>query len=134
MIKVNEYLVRSLLGPLGGTVDKDDQVSLQLSNVDNNNELQVKQVINDIILPFYFSSSNQYKINTKNSLGYFLTTNSMDFGYHFDSYLIAFDHPENPRSFFLWIWEVLFPHEDYHIQNANDYIEIEDIDEPYNYL
>jgi hypothetical protein len=134
MITVNEYMVRSLLGPLGGTSDRDDSECFQLSNVDGNSELQVKEIIKKYILPFYFSASEKYKMATKQSLSYFLTTNKMDYGYHYDSYLIAFDHPTDPRDFFLWVWETLFLEEEYHIENISAYCEVEDINEPYNYL
>jgi hypothetical protein len=85
MIKVNEYMAGNLLGSLGGSVDKDDADSLYLLTVDGNDELQVKKVIKDYILPSFLSHSKEYQVVAKNSLAYFLTTNRMDFGYHFDS-------------------------------------------------
>jgi len=67
-------------------------------------------------------------------LVYFLTTNRIDYGYIYNSSLIAFDHTTDARAFFLWMWEVLFPNEDYHIDDVKKYSEIQDVNEENSYL
>lgn len=131
---VNKFMVKSLLDPLGGSADMDDNDSMKLLSVDGDNEEQVKRVISDHILPYFNLKSNEYKASAKRSLNYFLHTKSADFGYLYDSCLIAFDHPQNPIQFFVWLWEVLFPLESLHLTESFDVEEISDPSEPNSYL
>jgi len=133
MQTVNKYMIGDLLNPLGGSADIDEKI-FEYQNVDSNNEIEIKKIISGNIKPHYEKQSEAYKLSAKLSLSYFLTTNRIDYGYVYDSCLIAFDHPTDARVFFLWIWEVLFPGEDYHIENVKNYSEIEDVNEANNYL
>lgn len=132
MLTVNVYMVRDLLCPLGGSADDDVKI-LQYENTDGNNEAEIKNIITKIIKPYFDKQTEIYKASSKRSLSYFLTTNRMDFGDIFDSCLIAFDHPTDARDFFLWIWEILFPDESYHLDEIKKYTEIEDINECNSY-
>lgn len=129
---VNEYMVRDLLCPLSGTADKDIQIQMY-NNIDSNNENQIKNIITETIKPFYEKQNEEYKASAKRSLSYFLTTNRINYGYIFDSCLIAFDHPIDARDFFVWIWEILFSHESYYLPDIKNYIEIDDINEGNKY-
>jgi hypothetical protein len=133
MQTVNQYMVGDLLNPLGGSADIDEKI-YQYQNVDSNDEEQIKKIILENIKPHFENQSELYKSSAKRSLSYFLTTNRIDFGYIYDNCLIAFDHPKDSRLFFLWVWEVLFPFEDYNIEDVKKYSEIEDINEANNYL
>lgn len=134
MPTVNMFILENLIAPLGGTADMDDEKATALREVDGNNESDVKNVLYQEIKPYYDSRSNDHKISIKRSLSYYLTTDKVDFGRMYDSVLIAFGHPTNPKDFFIWIWEILFPKEKYNLDNLNQYIEIEDINEANNYL
>lgn len=132
MQTVNEYMIRDLLCPLGGSADIDEKI-YQYQNVDGNSENEIKKIISETIKPFYERQTEGYRVSSKRSLSYFLTTNRMDYGYIYDSCLIAFDHPTNPRDFFVWVWEILFPNENYHVTDIKNYSEIEDINEGNSY-
>jgi hypothetical protein len=130
MQTVNWYMLNDLLSPIGGTADINEEV-YKYQNFDSNSEMNVKEIISQEIQPHYDSRTKDYKESVKRSLSYFLTTNRINYGSLYDSCLIAFDHPIDARNFFLWIWEVLFPNEDYHIKDITNYQEIEDVNEPY---
>jgi hypothetical protein len=132
MQTVNEYMVRDLLTPLGGSGDLDEQIHLY-RNIDNNNETEIKKIISNTIKPYFKKQTEEYQASAKRSLSYFLTTNRLDYGYVYDSCLIAFDHPDDARDFFLWIWEVLFPIENHTMTDIKKYTEIDDINEGNNY-
>lgn len=134
MTKVNEWILRSLLDPLGGTADIDDDKSDQLQQIGNNNKAEVKEIIIKHIKPFFESKSDEFKKKAKDSLSFFLTTDQTDFGYLFDSCLIAFDHPNNPKDFFIWIWEILFPNESFKIDNTENFLIENDLNEANKYL
>lgn len=133
MQSVNQSMIRDLLNPLGGSADIDEKI-FEYQNVDNNSEIEIKKIISENIKPYYEKQSDRYKSSAKLSLSYFLTTNRIDYGYVYDSCLIAFDHPTDARAFFLWVWEVLFDGEDYRITNVKNYSEIEDVNEANSYL
>lgn len=132
MKTVNLYMLNDILTPLGGGADIDEQI-FQYQNFNGNDKMSVKNIIAREIKPYYKKASQEYKTSFKRSLSYFLTTNAIDFGRLYDSCLIAFDHPANPRDLFVWIWEVLFPDTDYILENIHEYEEVEDVNEPYNF-
>lgn len=133
MLTVNQSMFESFLDAIGGTADFDDDRTEMLSKIDGNNEKVVKSIILSEIKPYYESRNDAYKASAKRSLSYFLTTNTINFGRIYDSCLIAFDHPTDPKLFFLWVWEILFPNESYVIEDIEQYIEIDDINEPNSY-
>ena len=45
------------------------------------------------------------------------------FTIEFNGSLSPFDITDDPRQFWVWVWEVYYPNEDYHITNLNDYKE-----------
>src|SRR6478736_7830419 len=101
MQTVNEYMIRDLLTPLGGSADIDEKI-YQYKNIDSNNETEIKKIILKTIKPYYENQTEGYKGSSKRSLAYFLTTNRINYGYIYDSCLIAFDHPTDSRAFFIW--------------------------------
>lgn len=132
MQTVNWHMLNDLMNPLGGTGDIDEKI-YQYRNFDNNNEIGVKKIIMQEIKPYYEKAPDAYKTSLKRSLSYFLTTDRIDFGRLYDSCLIAFNHPTNPKDFFVWIWQELFIGEDYYMEIPNNNIEIDDPQEPYQY-
>lgn len=126
---VNEVLVEYFLHPLSGGADSDSQYELY-KNVDVNDENQIKKIISETIKPEFDSKPLEFKEIAKRTLSYYLTTDKIEFGGVYDSNLIAFDHPDNPKNFFIWIWEVLFGNESYRMEDWQNYIEVNDYDEP----
>ena len=45
-----------------------------------------------------------------------------------------FDHPNDPRDFFLWIWEEWFPDENYSLDDLHSYEVVSDLDESTSHL
>jgi len=129
MDTVNKYMLSDLLNPLGGTADSDEKI-IQFKDFNSNDEEAVKKIIIDEIKPHYDHMNDGYKTSVKRSLSYFLTTNRVDFGHVYDDCLIVFDHPADARDFFLWVWQVIFPGENYHLENAESFVEINDYREP----
>jgi hypothetical protein len=134
MTKVNSYMVSSLLSPIGGSADVDDDESAELSRVNGNNEFEVKRIIESYIATYFRTCSASYQKSAKQSLSYFLTTDNIDYEYIYYGCLISMDMPSDPRLLFQWIWEVLFPDEIYQIDNIDQYVVVDDISEPNSYL
>ncbi|MGZ6437134.1 MAG: hypothetical protein ACXVDP_10335 [Bacteroidia bacterium] len=105
---MNINYLSSILVPITGSADIDKEYLLY-GNLDGNDEIQMK---NEIIIPKlyqqFYESPQAYKEAVKLALSFYLTKRNIDFGLVFDSCLIAFEHPDNPIDFFIWIWEVFF--------------------------
>jgi hypothetical protein len=125
-------MIRDILAPLGGTGD-DDLDMMRYKNIDSENEYDIKEIIRERIKPYFEERPENYRSSLRKSLSFFLTTNKIDYKYVFDSCLIAFDHPSEPRKFFLWIWEVLFPDQDYRVSDIYNYMIVDDSSEPNQY-
>ena len=125
-------MLNDLLGPLGGTADLDDAV-FRYRDINSDDEQVIKEIISESIKPYFDARSKGYQDSVKLNLSYYLSTKKIDFGRLYDSCLIAFDHSSKPVNFFIWIWEVLFPNEDYYVIDDGSYIEVEDINEPRSY-
>ena len=70
---VNPHLVESLLMPLAGEADSDDQIIL-FASIGVNNEFEMKEVIRKYLLPDFKQASKTYQDQVKLSLTYFLIT------------------------------------------------------------
>lgn len=119
---VNSFLIGHILGPIGGTADYD-QGWEKFKDVVGEDEAAVKEIIRVEIIPYYLNQSENYKMQLKDTLAYYLTTDLLDFENEFDGCLIAFDSPSNPKTFFVWLWEVLFPEENYLLAKLENYTE-----------
>jgi hypothetical protein len=125
----NRFLIGYILGPIGGTADYD-QGWEKYKNVNGNDEETIKKILQQEILPYYESRSNKFKEQFKWTLSFYLTTGTIDFEDEFDACLIAFDPPDDPKLFFIWLWELLFPDEGYMVENLDDYKEEYSIQPP----
>lgn len=108
MNKINLQFLHSILGPLTGTGDDDEAIE-KYRGFDSDDEYLVKDVIKKTIKEKFDGMSDGYKKAVKDALAYSLLSPKFDFEDVFDSNLIAFHSPTEPKDFFLWIWEVLFP-------------------------
>jgi hypothetical protein len=125
---VNPYLLHTLLEPITGLADDDDAV-IRYSGIDPNDELEVKRVIRDLIVPHSQSLSEAASERIKLSYQYYLSQPESDFGRVYDSNLCPFDAPDDPRLFFVWIWEECFPGEAYSLENLNEFTVVSDVSE-----
>lgn len=119
MKTVNPNFLSDLLAPLCGSADNDEECTFY-STIDPNNEEEIKMIIKEKLRPYYFEKSIRYRSLAKFSLSYYLTTNLFDFGNIFDTYLIAFEPPNSPKLFFIWLWEVLFNNSNYKMKDINN--------------
>jgi len=100
-------LIDALLSPLCGLADDDDSI-IQYDALDINSESDVKQVLMNVLLPHYQQMELEKQTASKCALAYALLSPQFPFRRTFDSCLIPFDHPEDPKLFFIWLWDVLF--------------------------
>ncbi|RXP46197.1 hypothetical protein EC396_14400 [Lutibacter sp. HS1-25] len=106
--------------------DLDDCIKV-FSNLEVNNESEVKKVIRYRILLNYLIMPKAFKEIFRNSLIYYLNVdNQDDFISIYESANPAFELPENPKDFFIWLWEEIYCNEDYLTIDLINYIEIND--------
>lgn len=97
---------------------------------DPNDEAKVKQFIREFTVEAFESQSDLEKKTIKIDLAYYLTKSenqaAEDCPYwirQFDGALVPFDITDDPRQFWVWVWEVYFPDEDYHLNDLALYEE-----------
>lgn len=133
MNSVNRYFLDDVLGPLTGLADSPEDVHLY-SNINSDDELEIKRLFTKIIKPDFNSKIDKVKIEIKKALSFYLTTNKVDFKKVFNSNLLPISQPSNTRLFFVWLWEVLFVNEKYDNIDINSFYEKNDLTEPWKIL
>lgn len=122
-------MVVAALAPLTGSADSDEMYET-FKNVNSNDEEEVKSIIKDYFIPFFDQHySDEGMIKIKNTLRFFLSTDTIDWTREYDSCLMAFDPPNNSKLFFIWLWEVMFPNESYQSGPYDDYCIVTDFDD-----
>ena len=129
MNKVNPYFLHTLLEPLTGLADDDDAV-LRYRGLDPNSDQQVRAIIRETIVPHAKSLSAKATDKVRLAYKYYLSKVDSKFDRVFYSNLLPFDAPDDPRRFFLWVWEECFPIEDYLMESLDEYVENADVNEP----
>lgn len=129
MKNVNPYYIHALLAPLTGLADDENSVR-DFSIIDSDNEHQMKQIIRLYLKPYFLRFDGQSKEISKLSLRYYLTKADSDLGRIYDSCLLPFESPSEPRLFFKWLWEELFNGENFWLENIDEFIENKDIHAP----
>lgn len=130
---VNEIFIDYIMGPLAGSAQNEEQCR-QYGDIDVNDEAAVKAAIHDAIKAKFDLQPVEFKILAKTSLAYYLTTDKVSFEKIFDSLSMAFQRPKNAKSFFIWVWEVLFGSERYELKNWKYYEVVDDMEEPLKIL
>lgn len=129
-IKINLEFLDSVIGPLVGSADVDEMIE-KYTDLDSDNEFLVKEIITKYLVEDFESRSASYKASVRNALAYALLKSDFDFEDIFDSNLIAFRCPSNPRNFYKWIWEVIFPSEIVTLSGQmSDYQIVRDLNDP----
>lgn len=129
MKSVNPYFLHTLLEPITGLADDDDAVT-QYAGIDPNDPQSVRSVIRDLIVPHAHSLSERCRHKVKLAYRYYLTKPDSHFGRVYNSNLPPFSAPDDPRLFFLWVWDECFPGESYQLSDFESYSETPDINEP----
>lgn len=84
-------------------------------NLNPDDEMEVKSIIKYRIFLDFCVKSNDYKTTFKNTLIYFLNTDQIDFEEVFDDAYSSIPITKNPKTFFIWLWEVFYGYEDLRI-------------------
>lgn len=121
----NFHYLSELLGPLN--VIPDAQQAAIVTKLDPDDPETVKAMIREHLLPAYRELTEETVTRYKNNLRYYLSTNSAPFdrliSEQQDSPLRP---PQEPRLLFLWIWESMFPEEDYLLTEVTEWQEQND--------
>ncbi|GAB4044464.1 hypothetical protein [Spirosoma litoris] len=131
MKKVNRAFLSDILNPLVGGADMDEMVVYE--DIDSNDEKTMKQLIKSIFVPYFNLKPDRYKYILKDSLKYYLSIQWFDFESLMESNLLPFYTPNDPKKFFIWLWEIFWPNENFEIENLSDYYEYYDMYEPLKY-
>ena len=129
MKTVNPYFLHRLLDPLSGLADDDESVE-KYATLDPNDEESVRQVIRHLLVPHFRSLSADCVVRIRLAYQYYLTKESSNFERVYESILPPFDPPNDPRMFFVWVWEECFPGEAFELEDVSDIVESPDINEP----
>ena len=108
----------------------DDEMTARFRNLDVNSAVQVKAVITAEIKPDFEAQSEKFREACRTALRYYLCKPDSRFERVFYAHLLPFDPPNDVRIFFVWVWEVLFPGQDYHVSDLGQFEEVNDISEP----
>lgn len=126
---VNPYFLLDLLGPITGRGDDDEEVE-KYKYIDSSDETHYKIIIKEIFVDYYLGLTKHNQGKAKLALSYYLSKSDLDFERIFESCLPPFDPPNDPRDFFVWIWEALFNGESYEIDPSEKYKIVADVNEP----
>lgn len=108
-----------LVGPFVGLADGNDEDQIDIDPGDKDG---YKKLISTVLKPHFISLPKIIQVECKINLSYFLTTDKNEFFIGvFASNLLPFDPPTKPKDFFIWLWEELFPNEDYILQDPKKY-------------
>ena len=129
MNKVNPYFLHCLLDPITGMAD-DDEAVIKYRHVDLNDEQQARKIIREFMVPHAKAMTGDFREKTQLAYRYYLTRSDSRWDRVFDSILPPFVSPKNYRQFFEWLYEECFQTTDYLLSNIDEYVVVEDVNEP----
>jgi hypothetical protein len=122
MNTANYHYLDRIIGSLNTVTD--DEVSSIKSPDD---ERGIRQVIRSRIVREFTSLDDETQLACKNSLRYFLTTGNAPFDNILaDQQEWAIESSTDPKQFFIWVWQELFPSEDYRLTDTASWTERND--------
>ena len=135
MKTVNYWYIDELLSPILFDPD-DDEFIESFDFPDANDENRVKNVFKMQITPRLLKFDKGKQEQIKNTLRFYLSSipheNTKERPYFFRKLFStispAFTFPNEPRLFFVRLWEVLYGNESYQIDDYSDYIEDYDVE------
>ena len=128
-ISVNSLWIDSLLDPLIGGADDDDEV-LHFRSLDPNDEAAVRAVIRERLVPYFRRMNAESVERIERAYRYYLHQPNFPWDHMFPGLLIPFLPPRNPKDFFVWLLDECFPTHDWSLNDPDSYEEVRDIDEP----
>ncbi|GBF50443.1 hypothetical protein LPTSP4_19680 [Leptospira ryugenii] len=117
---VSPIVLEFTLGGLQALMDTFDDL---YPNFNVNDEVAVRKLFQAELASADYAINNQTNVYISNSFRYFLTKDNLDFSDVFDhcSYL-PFQKPENPRKFFICMFEEMFPGTSWKMENTGNYL------------
>lgn len=104
-VPVSIYIVAKAISPL---CSPSDDVCMELSDADVNNEEEVRAIIREKVVPHFQSYTEDSQRKIKDSLKYFICTNNPSIDRLFPAFHLPFEPPESAQSFFSIVWEEFF--------------------------
>jgi hypothetical protein len=129
MKTVNPYFLDVPLTPIIGGADIDE-LTAEYGSLDPNDETAVRQLIRDLVVPFWATLGPQIRDRVQLAYCYYLSRPETDFAKVFRSIVAPFRTPSESRLFFLWVWEECCPGDDYRLSSFDDIVVKSDINEP----
>lgn len=126
----NFWWLYTLMSPLGGRADDDAYIDL-FQSLNSNDEAAMREMIRERFVPSAKSFHPRIRDRVLLTYRYYLTRPYEGWGELFDSNLLPFEHPNDARSFFLWLFQECFPGEEWLLPHWESYERKDDIDEPY---
>ncbi len=120
MKEVSVSHIDALLSPLIGLADDDEAVA-KYRTINQNDASEVKAVIGATIRPYFDLYDTKSKGKAKDSLSYYLSLPGSDFERLYYSNLLPFDALDDPKNFFIWLWEELFQGYDYKMDKLAEF-------------
>lgn len=120
MREVTQNAFERVLLPLGGLADDDHS---ELHRIDSSDETQMRSMVRIHIHPEFASLPECQQFAVKISLGYFLAAScdNSTFARPLEGLLASELNTPNPKDFYIWIWEELFPGEPAGLPGIEDY-------------
>jgi hypothetical protein len=113
----NSYFLSYLVGPLN-TVSDDEANTVQSGD----DAVSIRKLISQYVCPGFDLLADQSQEDCKNALRYFLTTKTAPFESILDDQQEwPIESPSEPSLFFIWIWDELFPGQDYRLENLEQW-------------
>ena len=106
-MEVNKYSLDVLLFPITGLADDDDMVERYMGY--SYDDKVISQLVKEFIQPHVLNYSEELLKLTRNTLGYYLVNEGVDFSRVFNSCLPPFDLSDDQiNKFFEVIWSCCF--------------------------
>lgn len=114
MIVVNAIFIEEFLIPMVGGADReDDEDVIQMSKLNLDQEQDRIELIRKFLLPTFTARPEEVKRNAKDSLAFYLCFNKINFEGILDSILAPVIYSDSVRPFFVQLWKLAFPGENY---------------------
>jgi len=126
----NFWWLYTLMYPLGGLADDDAYIGT-FDWLNPNDEAAMRGLIREHFVTSANTMHPRIRERVLLTYRYFLSKPYDDWGDLFDSNLFPFEHPDDPRDFFLWLFQECFPTEAWLLPNWETYELKVDIDEPH---
>jgi hypothetical protein len=103
---MSKYGIIKLMDPWAGLAD-DDEAADRYMELGELTEEKYRQIIKQDLVPYYCSLPEKKRLDLLNKLKIALEDKKCNFEREFNSVLPPFEPPEDPKQFFVWIYEEL---------------------------